>query len=91
MENKLSEKGYPLVIVFYLNKEMMANPQIINPYVNSINYIIEQKEANASALFMPTDGEDRVEVLNPVLLHESKEEEYKKLIADIKSKFDIPE
>lgn len=91
MENKLSEKGYPLVIVFYLNKEMMANPQIINPYVNSINYIIEQKEANAIALFMPTDGEDRVEVLNPVLLHESKEEEYKKLIADIKSKFDIPE
>ena len=70
---------------------MMANPQIINPYVNSINYIIEQKEANAIALFMPTDGEDRVEVLNPVLLHESKEEEYKKLIADIKSKFDIPE
>ena len=91
MENKISEKGYPLVIVFYLNKEMMANPQIINPYVNSINYIIEQKEANAIALFMPTDGEDRVEVLNPVLLHESKEEEYKKLIADIKSKFDIPE
>ena len=91
MENKLSEKGYPLVIVFYLNKEMMANPQIINPYVNSINYIIEQKEANAIALFMPTEGEDRVEVLNPVLLHESKEEEYKKLIADIKSKFDIPE
>lgn len=91
MENKLSEKGYPLVIVFYLNKEMMANPQIINPYVNSINYIIEQKEANAIALFMPTDGEDRVEVLNPVLLHESKEEEYKKLIADIKSKFDISE
>ena len=91
MENKISEKGYPLVIVFYLNKEMMANPQIINPYVNSINYIIEQKEANAIALFMPTEGEDRVEVLNPVLLHESKEEEYKKLIADIKSKFDIPE
>ena len=89
MENSISEKGYPLVIVFYLNKEMMANPQIINPYVNSINYIIEQKEANAIALFMPTDGEDRVEVLNPVLLHESKEEEYKKLISDIKTKFDI--
>jgi hypothetical protein len=91
MENSISEKGLPLVIVFYLNKEMMANPQIINPYVNSINYIIEQKEANAIALFMPTDGEDRVEVLNPVLLNESKEEEYKKLIADIKSKFDISE
>jgi tRNA1(Val) A37 N6-methylase TrmN6 len=91
MENKLSEKGYPLVIVFYLNKEMMANPQIINPYVGSINDIIEQKEANAIALFMPTDGEDRVEVLNPVLLHESKEEEYKKLIDDIRNKFDIQE
>ena len=89
MENSISEKGYPLVIVFYLNKEMMANPQIINPYVNSINYIIEQKEANAIALFMPTDGEDRVEVLNPVLLHESKEEEYKKLISYINTKFDI--
>lgn len=79
------EKGYPLLIVFYLDREMMTNPDIVQPFANSVNEALAQREANAMAFFLPTDGEERVECISHVPEH--LEQDVEKLINDIKNNF----
>jgi hypothetical protein len=35
----------PTIIVFYLDRDMLTEPEIINPFVESINQMIEHKKA----------------------------------------------
>ena len=65
------EKGYPLIIVMYLDREMMMNPDIIKPFAESLNDALTQRQANAMAFFLPTDGEERIECINPVQVDEA--------------------
>jgi len=86
------EKGYPLIIVFYLDGEMMRNPEIIRPFAESVNQMLAYKEANALAFFIPTNGEERVECINPVIMKEADMERVNKIVGDIQKNFivDIP-
>lgn len=85
----MQNTNYPLVIVFYLDHELMSNPQIIKPFAESVNQMIAYKNANALAFFLPTKGEDRVEVLNPVVINETDMEKINKIVDDIKTSFSI--
>lgn len=82
-------KQHPLVLVFYLDREMMQNPEIINPFAQSINHMINYKNMNAIALFMPTDGEERVECLNPVVVPKLEMDKITKMIEEISKQFGI--
>lgn len=86
------EKGYPLIIVFYLDGDMMRNPDIIGPFAESVNQMLAYKEANALAFFIPTQGEERVECINPIILKETDMERINKIVTDIQKNFivDIP-
>lgn len=79
----------PLVLVFYLDAELMKNPQIIKPFAESVDKMLAIKNANALAFFLPTNGEERVECINPVMLKEPDMERVNKLIEDIKHQFSI--
>ena len=83
------EKGYPLILVFYLDRELMQNPQIIKPFYEMVNTMIAQKEANVLAFFLPTDGEERIECINPVTVNEADMVKINKLVEDIKQSFSI--
>jgi hypothetical protein len=83
------DKGYPLILVFYLNNEMMRNKDIIVPFTESVNNAIAIREANAMAFFLPTEGEERIECINPLTVPEEKIEEVNKIIEDLKKNFDI--
>jgi hypothetical protein len=83
------ENNYPLVLVFYLDAELMKNPQIIKPFAESIDKMLAFKKANALAFFLPTNGEERVECINPVTVKEEDMEKINKLIQDIKQNFSI--
>lgn len=85
----MNNNNYPLIIVFYLDREMMSNPHIIGPYTESINDILAKKNANAIALFLPTDGEERVECLNPLQIEKADMEKINIIIEDIKKQFSI--
>ena len=74
------EKGYHLLIVFYLDREMMMNPDIVKPFADSVNDALAQRKANAMAFFMPTDGEERIECVNPVQVAEADMKEINKII-----------
>lgn len=84
MENK-----YPLIIVFYLDADMMKVKEIIQPFVESVNHMLKVKDANAMAFFLPTKGEERVECINPVIMKEADMEKVNKIIEDIKYNFSV--
>lgn len=83
------ENNHPLILVFYLDAEMMQNPQIIQPFAESVNYMIEQKNANMMAFFLPTKGEERLECINPVMLSEPDMEKLQQMIKDIQEQFSV--
>lgn len=83
------ETNYPLYLVFYIDRETMQNPEIIRPYVNSINDILHEKNANTIAIFLPTDGEERVECINPVVVPEVDMANINQIIQDVIKNFDI--
>jgi hypothetical protein len=83
------ENNHPLILVFYLDAEMMQNAQIIQPFAESVNYMIEQKNANMMAFFLPTKGEERVECINPVMLSEPEMEKVQQMIKDIQEQFSV--
>lgn len=84
------EKTYPLIIVFYLDRAMMQS-DIMRPFADSMNDVIAKKNANAIALFIPTDGEERVECINPVIVAEADMSKINQMIEDIKKSFAINE
>jgi hypothetical protein len=85
------EKSYPLVLVFYLDREMMKQKDILQPFASSVNNIINIKKFNAMAFFLPTDGEERIECINPLIAPKEEMEKIDKLISDIEKTFSIGE
>lgn len=81
------ENQYPLVIVFYLDAELMKTKEIIQPFAESVNQMLAHKKANALAFFIPTNGEERVECISHVT--EPLKNNVKQLISDIKENFKI--
>jgi hypothetical protein len=76
-------KSYPLIVVFYLDRDMMSNPSIIQPFAESVNILIEQKEANMMAFFLPTDGEERIEIVNPIQVESTEMERINNIVNDL--------
>lgn len=83
------EKQHPLIIVFYLDAELMKNPEIIKPFAESVNDALAIRKANAIAFFLPTKGEEKIECVNPVMIKEADMVEINKMIEDIKASFAI--
>ncbi len=85
----ITQKGTPLVLVFYIDRELLKNPEIAGPFVHSINEIIAIRDMNAIALFMPTDGIERVEAINPQIATTQQQKQIDVLIAGIEKDFQI--
>lgn len=83
------DKQYPLILVFYLDRELMQNRDIIQPFADSVNEAIAKRRANAMAFFLPTDGEERVECINPIMVKEADMEEINTMVQDIKKAFSV--
>jgi phosphoenolpyruvate carboxylase len=83
------EKTYPLIIVFYLDREMMKRQEIIQPFVSSVNEMLHQKNANALAFFLPTDGEEFVDCINPMTMKEADMVKVNEMVEDIKKNFSV--
>lgn len=80
-------KEYPLIVVFYLDRDMMSDPKIIQPFAESVNILIEQKNANMMAFFLPTDGEERVETINPIQVESTEMERINNIVNDLVKNF----
>ena len=84
----MNEKGYPIILVFYMDRALLAS-EVMGQIGASINDAIAQREANAMAFFVPTDGEERIECINPMMVKEADMERINKIVEDLTKNFDI--
>ena len=82
-------KDKPIILVFYLDRELMANREIMGPFAEMIDKQLSMREANAMAFFLPTDGEERVECINPVQLEKPDMDKIYKIVGDLEKNFDV--
>ena len=85
----MKDKNFPLILVFYLDRELMSNPDIIKPFSDSVNDALARRRANAIAFFLPTDGEERIDCINPVMVKDAEMSEINKMVEDIKKAFSV--
>jgi hypothetical protein len=83
------ENNHPLILVFYLDSEMMQIPEIIKPFAESVNHMISEKNANIMVFFLPTKGEERIECVNPTTLSEPDMEKINMMMKDIQEQFSV--
>lgn len=85
----MENNEHPTIITFYLERDMMMNREVIQPFVDSVNNALAVKKANAMAFFLPTDKSPRVECINPVQVKDADMEKIYQMVEDIKKNFDI--
>jgi hypothetical protein len=85
----MKDKSYPLVLVFYLDRELLSQASIARPYQDMVNTTLAERGANAMAFFLPTDGPERIECINPLLATDEQKEKIDNLIDEISKTFDI--
>ena len=85
----MTNNNYPLILVFYLNRGLMENKEIISQYATAVNDAIAIRDANAMAFFLPTDDEEKIVCINPITAPEDKMVEINTIIEDLKKNFDI--
>jgi len=83
------ENNHPLILVFYLDSEMMQVQEIIRPFAESVNNMISEKNANIMAFFLPTKGEERIECVNPSLISEPDMEKINAMMKEIQEQFSV--
>lgn len=85
----MSKNYQTTFLAFYLERGMMTNPDVIQPFVDSVNDGIAQRDANTIAFFIPTDREPRIECINPVQVAEADMKEINKIVEDLTKNFDV--
>jgi len=80
--------NYPLITVFYIDKSYLDS-DFLSSYSTMVNNLIIEKNANMLAFFVPTDGESRIECINPTVVSKSDMSKINKIIEDIKVNFSV--
>jgi len=88
-DEKEKTNEQPIVLVFYLNRELMSNREIIQPFVEAVNQSIAEREANMMAFFLPTDDQERVDCINPLLATPDEKTRISEMIDEISKNFDV--
>lgn len=86
---KCEAAAHPLVLVFYLDIEIMQNEERRTTIVESVNLVIEKKRMNAVAFFLPTTTAERIDCINPVILPEDEMQKVQAMIDDVNKHFGI--
>lgn len=83
-----NNNNFPLILVFYMDRALLAS-DVMGQIAMSINDAIALREANAMAFFVPTDGVERIECINPIMVKEADMERINKIVEDLTKNFDI--
>lgn len=80
----------PLILVFYLQRDLFGNREMIETYGESVRKYLEDKGDDVRLFFLPTDEKEEIKCINPV--HIEGDDELNKLndiIEDISNKFQV--
>ena len=80
----------PLILVFYLDKNLFSNRDMIATYGENVRQYLENKGDDVRLFFLPTEGEEKITCINPVYIDEQKDfDRLQDLIEDLTNKFQI--
>lgn len=80
----------PLILVFYLEKSLFTNTDMIRSYGENVRQYLENRGDDVRLFFMPTDGREEIKCINPVYIDESDDiEKLNDLISDLENKFQV--
>jgi hypothetical protein len=80
----------PLILVFYLAREMFAEQSMMKMYSENVKKHFDQHGDNVRLFFMPTDSEERIECINPVYITDENEmEKLNKLTDEMENLFQV--
>jgi hypothetical protein len=86
----MTQEYGPLILVFYIFRDVLSNPEIRNQYAKSVEEYFNKKGDDVRIFFIPTDTEERLECVNPKFIDDKNT--YDKLVKDleeVKIKFDV--
>ncbi len=58
----------PLILVFYLDKQLFSNRDMIANYGESVKAYFDTQNDNVRLFFIPTNSHERIECINPVYI-----------------------
>ena len=61
----------PLILVFYLEKSLFSNTDMIRSYCENVKNYLENRGDDVRLFFMPTEGKEEIKCINPVYIDES--------------------
>lgn len=80
----------PLILVFYIYRDVLAQKDIRDEYINGVKKHFEDIKIKATFFFLPTDTEERIECINPRFIEDQNEiEKLKKVLNDVEKRFEI--
>lgn len=86
----MSTKKEPLILVFYIYRDVLSQKEIREEYFNGVKKHFEDIKVKATFFFLPTDTEERIECINPRLVEDKEEvEKLKRILSEVQKKFDV--
>lgn len=78
-----------IILVFYLHSHLFESKEIIAQYGDSVKSGMEEMGIKGMYFFMPTEGEERIDCINPRLVTEKEFAETKEKLQRIEKLLDI--
>lgn len=86
----MTEEKEPLILVFYIYRDVLANKEIRENYFESVKKHFEDIKVKATFFFLPTDTEERIECINPRFIEDQNEiKKLKDILEEVQKRFDI--
>jgi hypothetical protein len=82
----------PLILVFYLQKDLFVNRDMINTYGEGVKQYLEDRGDDVRLFFLPTEEQEKIVCVNPVYIEDQNEfDKLNNLIEDLSTKFQVGE
>jgi len=80
----------PLILVFYLQKDLFSNREMIATYGENVKQYLENRGDDVRLFFLPTEEQEKIVCVNPVYIEDQNEfNKLNDLIEDLTNKFQV--
>ena len=80
----------PLILVFYLQKDLFSNIEMIETYGENVKQYLENRGDDVRLFFLPTEEQEKIVCVNPVYIEDQNEfNKLNDLIEDLTNKFQV--
>jgi hypothetical protein len=84
------KKDEPLILVFYLDKDLWLDRQMVATYGENVKKYFDSTNDDVRLFFLPTKNEERIECINPVYITEQKDKDkLNKLTDELEELFQV--